>query len=100
MSGDEAGPDRIRAAIERDRGMDAPQHPVNVCGPHCRGELHDDLEDYIAEQGPEFAAEVKRAERRIARRDRIAHLLICPGCLGFRLGFAHLSRKLFIGGCS
>ena len=34
----ETGPDRIRRAIEHDRGMDAPQFPIRVCGPECRGE--------------------------------------------------------------
>lgn len=90
MSDEMTGPERIREAIRRDRGGDAPAFPIQVCGPACRG---DDLEAYIAERGPEFAEEVRRAEVKQRRRARLG-CLICPGCLGLRFGPAHLSRKL------
>ena len=74
----ETGPDRIRRAIERDRGMGAPEFPILVCGPECRGEVPD------APMPPP-----PKLYRGIT-----ADWLICPGCIRFKFSPFHLLNRI------
>ena len=78
----ETGPDRIRRAIERDRGMGAPEFPILVCGPECRGEVPD------APMPPP-----PKLYRGIT-----ADWLICPGCIRFKFSPFHLLNRI-VGIC-
>jgi len=82
-----SGPDRIRAAIQQDRGGHlAPQHPVTLCGePDPNAMRADD---------PRWPGNHTPNEPRPRIGTRIAEALFCSGCFGLRFGPAHLSRKL------
>lgn len=77
----ETGPDRIRAAIERDRGMGAPTaEEIYALGGACIAESH--------------AAHAHVAMPAVSPPSRFVGATICPGCFGLRFGPAHLIRKL------
>lgn len=81
MSSD-SGPDRIRAAIERDRGMYAPtldemRALTGCCTPP---------EGFVAQPQPQPQRE--RLTARIA--DSVLNALVCPACIRLRFGVGHL----------
>lgn len=82
----ETGPDRIRDAIRRDRGGDAPQHRIPVCGLDCRGEITSN-----PDLGPNHARYCR------GRRDWLDSL-ICPGCIRFKFNPIHWFNRL-VGIC-
>jgi hypothetical protein len=82
---EQSGPDRIRAAIAADRGGNAPNMPIQVCGPKCRGQ-------YDAPPSDPIEAHPARLMR------NLADALICPGCLRLRFSPVHLVYRL-VGIC-
>ena len=87
MSDGLTGPERVRQAIQRDRGGHlAPQLPVTICGEPDPGAMRAD--------DPRWPGNRTSPERRRSVTECVMEALVCPGCLGLRFGPAHLSRKL------
>lgn len=86
MNEEMTGPERVREAIQRDRGGQlAPQLPVTICGQPDGTEMRAD--------DPRWSGN-RTAEPRLGIVERTLGALICPGCLGLRFGPVHLSRRL------
>lgn len=86
MKNEMTGPERVREAIERDRGGHlAPQLPVTICGQPDGTEMRADDPRWPGNRTTEPCPSIT---------ERTLGLLVCPGCFGLRFGPIHLSRKL------
>jgi hypothetical protein len=93
MNDKTTGTDRVREAIKRDHGGHlAPQQPVTLCGGPERPA------DAMRADDPRWPGNHARPAPRPSAISRVGEVILgalfCPGCLRFRFGPGHLSRKL------
>lgn len=78
--GEATGSERIRLAVIRDRGGDAPTLPAALCGDDPTGALTVRDWDALASA---------RSRDRTPLSERLAYLVMCPACLRLRINPAH-----------
>lgn len=87
---DLTGPERVRAAIERDRGGHAPTEPVILCGTPDPHAMRADDPRWSGNQPPP----VPKRSTASRMAEAVTWVFVCPGCISLRFGPGHLTRKL------